>query len=392
MLHPLKKLLLVAGFCALPFTAAQAFVDLSINIAPPLLPVYEQPLCPVDGYLWTPGYWSYADEGYYWVPGAWVEPPRIGFLWTPGYWGYSNGLYVFNSGYWGPTVGFYGGVNYGFGYGGYGYGGGEWRGDRFAYNTAITRVNTTVIHNTYVNRTVINNRVTSARTSFNGGPNGIRVQPNAEQRQAMNAPHLNATSAQVERRQEASRNRGQFASVNHGRPAMAAAAAAPQRGVNDRSQRQEARVANGVADGQLSGRQGRQLEDREVGLQRQVNAERQANRGDGLTPQERQLAERREDRLGRNIYQDRQAGEGRAYANSPQARRYGEDGRTASRDAYAAQRRSEAQAYGADRRGEAQQAQRRAAAQQRPAQPAHAQGQPAKGRQDERKAKRDEHP
>ena len=185
MIHPLKKLLLVAGLCVLPFTASKAFVDISINVAPPLLPVYEQPPCPEEGFLWTPGYWSYADEGgYFWVPGAWVEPPRIGFLWTPGYWGYSNGLYVFNSGYWGPEVGFYGGVNYGFGYGGYGYGGGEWRGDRFAYNTAITRVNTTVIHNTYVNRTVINNRVTSARTSFNGGPNGIRVQPNAEQRRA----------------------------------------------------------------------------------------------------------------------------------------------------------------------------------------------------------------
>ena len=38
---------------------------------PPALPEYSQPECPGDGYLWTPGYWSYAPQGYYWVPGAW---------------------------------------------------------------------------------------------------------------------------------------------------------------------------------------------------------------------------------------------------------------------------------------------------------------------------------
>ena len=54
--------------------------------------------------------------GYYWVPGTWVQPPRVGVLWTPGYWGFVGGVYAFHAGYWGPHVGFYGGVNYGFGY------------------------------------------------------------------------------------------------------------------------------------------------------------------------------------------------------------------------------------------------------------------------------------
>ncbi|MGA7382846.1 MAG: hypothetical protein WBX03_18490, partial [Terriglobales bacterium] len=54
---------------------------------PPPLPEYSQPDCPGDGYLWTPGYWSYAPQGYYWVPGAWARPPEVGYLWTPGYWG-----------------------------------------------------------------------------------------------------------------------------------------------------------------------------------------------------------------------------------------------------------------------------------------------------------------
>src|SRR5579859_3381669 len=39
--------------------------------APPPLPEYDQPPCPGDDYIWTPGYWNYASEGYYWVPGAW---------------------------------------------------------------------------------------------------------------------------------------------------------------------------------------------------------------------------------------------------------------------------------------------------------------------------------
>jgi len=65
-------------FIALPFASSWAQVGVSINIAPPVLPVVEQPLCPVEGYLWTPGYWAYSDVGYYWAPGAWVEPPEVG--------------------------------------------------------------------------------------------------------------------------------------------------------------------------------------------------------------------------------------------------------------------------------------------------------------------------
>jgi hypothetical protein len=156
-------------------TVSSAGVFLSINIAPPALQVYQQPLCPTDGFLWTPGYWGYGNAGYYWIPGAWVAPPQSGFLWTPGYWGFSNGLYAFNAGYWGPTVGFYGGVNYGFGYGGSGFNGGRWDGGRFSYNTAVSRVNTTVIHNTYTQNVTNNNN----HTSFNGGPGGISARPSA---------------------------------------------------------------------------------------------------------------------------------------------------------------------------------------------------------------------
>src|SRR3984957_2648933 len=119
----------------LPVAQAQIGVALSINIAPPALPVYEQPPLPAPGYMWTPGYWSYGEAGYFWVPGVWAQPPSAGLLWTPGYWGYEGGVYGWHRGYWGPHVGFYGGVNYGFGYGGGGFVGGAGGGGAFAHNT-----------------------------------------------------------------------------------------------------------------------------------------------------------------------------------------------------------------------------------------------------------------
>src|ERR1035441_3600210 len=85
------------------------------TMAPPPLPAYEQPMCPGDGYIWTPGYWAW-DGAYYWVPGTWVLAPQIGYLWTPGYWGWGGAGFMFNEGYWGMSVGFYGGIDYGFGY------------------------------------------------------------------------------------------------------------------------------------------------------------------------------------------------------------------------------------------------------------------------------------
>jgi hypothetical protein len=133
-----RNFLLLMG--ALLCFAAPSFaqVGISVSFGPPALPVYEQPVCPGDGYIWTPGYWAYADDtGYYWVPGTWVEAPQVGYLWTPGYWGWGGSAFIFHAGYWGPTVGFYGGINYGWGYGGYGYGGGYWNHGQIFYNQRV---------------------------------------------------------------------------------------------------------------------------------------------------------------------------------------------------------------------------------------------------------------
>jgi len=157
------------------------------------------------------------------VPGTWVLPPQVGFLWTPGYWAFSAGFYGWHPGYWGPTVGFYGGINYGFGYTGVGYWGGYWHGRDFYYNRAVNNVNIINIHNVY-NRTVINN-VNVTRVSYNGGPGGIQARPTSQEMAAERGRHFGATSQQVQHEQHeqfARNDRAQFASVNHGRPAVGA--------------------------------------------------------------------------------------------------------------------------------------------------------------------------
>jgi hypothetical protein len=218
------SMVLACAFLVIPVTSGampRVGVVVSVRVAPPILPVYAQPICPGPGYIWEPGYWAYSDEGYYWVPGTWVLPPRFGLLWTPGYWGFADGLYVWHVGYWGPAVGFYGGINYGFGYSGSGFYGGYWRGDQYFYNTRVTKVNRTIIHNVY-NTNVTNQRESTNRVSFNGGPHGVNARPTSSQLSAARLPHVPMTSEQLQHQRAASTNRTMLASLNHGRPDVAA--------------------------------------------------------------------------------------------------------------------------------------------------------------------------
>jgi len=221
-LQLLGLILLTVAMLAAPSRAsAQVSVGISVHIGPPALPIYPQPICPGPGYIWTPGYWAYGPDGYYWVPGTWVIAPAVGLLWTPGYWGWGGGVYLWHAGYWGPHVGFYGGINYGFGYVGTGYVGGYWNHGVFAYNTAVTNVNTTVIHNTYINKTVVNN-VTVNNVSYNGGTGGVTAQPTAAERAAEQEHHIAPTTEQTQHEHTASTNRALLASENHGKPSIAA--------------------------------------------------------------------------------------------------------------------------------------------------------------------------
>jgi hypothetical protein len=183
---------------------------------PPALPDYQQPPAPGDDYLWTPGYWGYASTGYYWVPGVWVQSPYQGALWTPGYWGWTGGHYGFFHGYWGPHIGFYGGLNYGFGYVGVGYQGGYWNSGHFYYNRSVNNINTTVVHNVYERKVIVDNNV---RVSYNGGHGGLQVRPRPAELAALREPHAPPMKTQVQIQHAASIDRTNFVTVNHGRPA-----------------------------------------------------------------------------------------------------------------------------------------------------------------------------
>jgi len=183
--------------------AANAGVFVSVTIAPPLLPVYEPPPLPGPGYVWTPGYWAWADDGYYWVPGTWVLAPSPGLLWTPGYWGFADGIYLWHVGYWGPHVGFYGGINYGFGYSGVGFHGGYWRG------------------NTYIVNRVVINEAPVNRVCFNGG-GGIVAHASPTELRFAHERHVGMSEPQRHNEALAARDNTMRASVNHGRPSVAA--------------------------------------------------------------------------------------------------------------------------------------------------------------------------
>ncbi|MBB5340510.1 YXWGXW repeat-containing protein [Tunturiibacter gelidoferens] len=293
-----RKFVVGAALALLP-AASFAGVFISVGFAPPVLPVYTQPICPGDGYLWNPGYWAYGDEGYYWVPGVWVRPPQVGLLWTPGYWGWGGGAYLFHAGYWGPHVGFYGGVNYGFGYGGVGFGGGRWVGNSFAYNTAVVNVNRTVIHNTYIDNTVINHTTINNRTSFNGGTGGLQARPSAQEASFARENHIAPTAEQQSHVQMAHADRSNFASVNGGRPQNAAFSRPGVRAAN-----QQQRIGQGVQSGQLTAHETGNLENREASINHQAAADRAAN-GGHLTAQEHQQINQRQNNVSKSIYNDK---------------------------------------------------------------------------------------
>ena len=184
-------LLAALSLMTMPVVAMAQII--SITIAPPELPVYEQPAIPAPGYIWTPGFWAYGPDGYYWVPGTWVEPPQVGLLWTPGYWSWHGGYYGWNAGYWGTQVGFYGGVDYGYGYSGIGYGGGRWTNGVFAYNRTVNNFGGVAVTNVY-NQTIVNNTTNITHGSVSTA--ALAAQPRNPRRRSR-PPRANRTSRRL---------------------------------------------------------------------------------------------------------------------------------------------------------------------------------------------------
>ena len=249
--------------------------------APPPLPVYDQPELTQANDQWTPGYWNYGTSpGYYFVPGAWVAPPYAGALWTPGYWGYEGRRYRFHRGFWGRHIGFYGGVNYGFGYYGRGYEGGYWNKNNFFYNDRINRINVNVVRDVYQRNVVIEN---NTHYSYNG-PGGYQTRPVAAELAVYREQRLPPQQVQLQIREQAATNRQQFFAENHGRPAVFVA---PQRFNADAQQARPIQPVQRNGFGQQginnqpqqfrdqAAQQQRQAQQQQVQQQQQRNAQQQ---------------------------------------------------------------------------------------------------------------------
>ena len=217
-LIPAALMLAVLGM-PVPSSAAVA-IGISVGIAPPPLPVYEQPAIPGYGYIWTPGYWAYGSDDYYWVPGTWVLPPSVGFLWTPPWWGWSNGAYLWHTGYWGPHVGFYGGIDYGYGYTGSGYEGGYWDHGRIFYNREANNIRDQRIGTTYSR--AVTHQGSANHVAFNGGTGGITAQATAQEQAAARERHVQQTALQAQHVRAAGADPSFRHSVNNGTPAITA--------------------------------------------------------------------------------------------------------------------------------------------------------------------------
>jgi WXXGXW repeat (2 copies) len=213
-------------YCARGPAYAQDSFGVAVDIAPPPLPVYDQPPIPAPGYMWTPGYWAWEDDaGYYWVPGTWVLPPEPELLWTPGYWGWNDGVYAFHEGYWGPEVGFYGGVSYGFGYTGAGYEGGYWRGGNFFYNRTVNNISNVSITNVYNKAVIVNN---TTNVSYNGGAGGTTARATPQQIAAASQQRVPPTPQQTQHMQMAAKDPALSLNSNQGHPTVAATTHATQ--------------------------------------------------------------------------------------------------------------------------------------------------------------------
>ena len=115
-------------------------------------------------------------------------------------------------------MGFYGGVDDGYGYGGVGFEGGYWRGGVYTYNRNVVNVGLSV------NVAVYSRRRPSggSQTSFNGGNGGVNAKPTPQERAFANERHIGPTHQQHEHRQLAGKNPDLKFAHNGGRPAIAA--------------------------------------------------------------------------------------------------------------------------------------------------------------------------
>jgi hypothetical protein len=149
-----------------------------------------------------------------------VQPPQPGLLWTPPYWSRVDGGYAFHGGYWATEVGFYGGIDYGYGYAGDGYQGGRWENGAFFYNRAVNNLGSQSVAHIYDQAQAED--TTEARVSFNGGGRETTARPTRHQETLASERHIGATSEQQKHFELAAMDRSLYSKLNNGEPGVAA--------------------------------------------------------------------------------------------------------------------------------------------------------------------------
>lgn len=69
-----------------------------VAVAPPPPPLSEAP-SPRPGYVWAPGYWTWAGQAHQWVDGHWM-PAHPGEHWVADQWERDRGRWRFEPGHW----------------------------------------------------------------------------------------------------------------------------------------------------------------------------------------------------------------------------------------------------------------------------------------------------
>ena len=233
--------------CLVPAVShAQIAVGVSIRVGPPALPVYTQPPCPVEGYLWTPGYWGYGAAGYYWGSGecgwrclAWefCGHRAIGASLA----GCMAGMQGTGDRTWASTAVLTTALDMA--------GSASWAGIgavEASFTTAPCSMWAWVFHNTFVDRTVVNTTVVNNHFSFNG-EGGAMARPTPAEQAVEHENHFQPTPNQVSHENAMAQDRNQLASTNGGHPGTMA-----MDSVNGRRFNQQGRIASGVASGQLT--------------------------------------------------------------------------------------------------------------------------------------------
>ncbi len=104
----LTRIGLIAIACAAAPFAANAGIDVGINIGGPEVVVRSQPPAPRSedvpfepgpGYIWIRGHWMWRHERWEWMSGRWDRGAQPGSTWIPGQWAARGGGWVWIEGH-----------------------------------------------------------------------------------------------------------------------------------------------------------------------------------------------------------------------------------------------------------------------------------------------------